>query len=55
MYLLLRPVNQDDAGVLHGAVEHDVFSVGRDVETAQASLVGQSGQLSLLVPEGWHK
>ena len=48
MHLLLRPVDQDDVGVLLRAVEHDVFSVRRDVEAAQASLVGQLCELSLL-------
>ncbi len=48
MHLLLRPVDQDDVGVLLRPVEHNVFSVRRDVEAAQAALVRQLCELSLL-------
>jgi len=46
--LLLRPVDQDDIGVLLRTVEHNVFSVRRNVEAAQAALVRQLCELSLL-------
>src|SRR5205823_13367754 len=46
---LFREIDQDDVRVLLGAVEHNMFSVGLDVERPQGTLISEAGERTRLL------